>query len=62
MKKYVKNRFEDHLNGTSCAIVWEEDAGSAHALGSDGRILLTAQGYWLAWYAFYPDTEIFTVP
>ncbi|MCZ6640921.1 MAG: DUF3179 domain-containing protein [Gammaproteobacteria bacterium] len=28
----------------------------------DGEILVTTRLYWFAWYAFHPDTEVFTAP
>ena len=62
LKEYGRKRFEDSLNDTPYTIVWNEEAGAAHVLERSGRILPTVQGYWFAWYAFYPDTEVFAVP
>ncbi|MEE4240112.1 MAG: DUF3179 domain-containing protein [Desulfopila sp.] len=59
---YGKRCFPDSLNNTAYTILWDEDAGSAKAVDEQGRVLPTIQGYWFAWHAFYPDTEVFTVP
>lgn len=33
--------------------------GSARAFDDEGRPLAGINGFWFAWYAFHPDTEVF---
>ncbi len=57
-----QSRLEDSLGGAALTILWDAEAYSAVALDENGKELPTVQGFWFAWYAFHPDTEIYTLP
>jgi len=53
-------RFTDTVNGQRLEIHWDEDSRSAWAVANDGSEYPTTTGFWFAWYAFFPETEVFT--
>lgn len=55
-----EEQFQDVVNGKRLAIEWNEAASSAQALEQDGSPYPTTVGFWFAWYAFHPETEVFT--
>jgi len=57
-----KGRIEDRLNGESLVIEFDWANESARAFGGAGEQLPAVTGFWFAWYAFHPDTQIFRVP
>ncbi len=52
--------FSDTVGGSVLTIEWHEKEKYARAIGSDGEEIPTVIVYWFAWYAFHPETEIFT--
>ena len=54
-----EQRFEDVVNDKRVAIHWDEAASSARALEADGTPYPSTVGFWFAWYAFHPHTEVF---
>jgi len=54
-----EQRINDSFGGRLLTIRFDPDAGSARAFDQDGRELATVTGFWFAWYAFHPSTEVF---
>ena len=57
-KGEVGDRFADR----EFVVRYSPDSRSARIIGKDGRELPTVQSYWFAWYAFHPETEVYTAP
>jgi len=53
-----EKRFRDSLGGKEYAILWDEQGYSATAVDLNGEPLQQIQGFWFAWYAFHPETEV----
>ncbi len=49
----------DRIGDTALTIRFDRTAMRATAHGSDGQQLAAVVGYWFAWYAFNPGTEVF---
>jgi hypothetical protein len=62
LAKLAKPRFEDSVGTRRVTIEWNGEAKSARVLTEKGAELPSVIGYWFAWYAFHPDTEVFSVP
>jgi hypothetical protein len=54
-----RTEIRDRFAGSKLTIRFDPDAESARAYGEDGRELAGVTGFWFAWYAFHPDTEVF---
>lgn len=52
--------FVDEINGTAVSIHWDANAPTAWATTADGEELPGVDAFWFAWFAFHPDTLIFT--
>lgn len=50
----------DLVNGQELVVCWNPQHHSAKAVNGKGTPLHSLMAYWFAWYAFHPDTEIFT--
>ena len=59
LSKLSSNSITDVVNGESVTIEWSEKDQSARILSQEGDEIPTVIGYWFAWFAFHPDTEIF---
>lgn len=59
LKQHAQAKFTDQVNGETVTIHWEQDAPSAWAQ-VDEQELPAIDGFWFAWYAFYPQTQVFT--
>ena len=55
-----EKEFRDSLGGMVYTIHWDEQGYSARAIDLNGEPLQQIQGFWFAWYAFHPDTEIYS--
>jgi len=53
-------RFIDTVNGQRLEIHWDEASRSAWAVSRDGDDYPTTTGFWFAWYAFFPETQVYT--
>ncbi len=49
----------DRIGDTVVTIRYDHKARRATAHGADGTQMAAVAGYWFAWYAFHPATEIF---
>jgi hypothetical protein len=52
----VRERFV----GREIRICFDRDSESAQAFGPEGEQIPAITGFWFAWYAFHPETEVFT--
>ncbi|MDP2810600.1 MAG: DUF3179 domain-containing protein, partial [Rhodocyclaceae bacterium] len=55
----TSGEFVDRIGDTVLTIRFDRNALRATAHGSDGQQLAAVVGYWFAWYAFNPGTEVF---
>lgn len=62
LRRFGRSEFSDTVNGAAVQVHWDEAASSAHLTDAEGKPLPTTIGYWFAWYAFYPETEVFKAP
>lgn len=60
LRKHGEVSFRDSIGGTELTIEWLEKEKYARAVDSDDNEIPTVIVYWFAWYAFHPETEIFT--
>jgi hypothetical protein len=54
-----KPRFSDTVNGASFNFSWDTQHRSLTITDASGGEVAGIQGYWFAWFAFHPDTEVF---
>ncbi|MCP4487872.1 MAG: DUF3179 domain-containing protein [Gammaproteobacteria bacterium] len=59
LEKNAKARFTDNINGHQVTVHWDNKNRSVAIHGSGGKEIAGIQGFWFAWFAFHPDTEIF---
>ncbi|MEM9209312.1 MAG: hypothetical protein AAGA61_08690, partial [Pseudomonadota bacterium] len=50
----------DEIAGVPVRIEFDQENQTARALGPEGEVLASLLTYWFAWYAFHPDTEVYT--
>jgi hypothetical protein len=50
----------DRFARRDIVIRFDEASQSAQAFDGDGNLLPGITGYWFAWYAFHPETEVFS--
>jgi len=60
LNKNKINRLTDTVNGKVFTIHWNKEERAAYITGEDGSIVPSVQSYWFAWYAFHPETEVFS--
>jgi hypothetical protein len=59
LDKQDKASFSDSINGTSFEFTWDSANRSITIADTAGKPVAGIQGFWFAWFAFHPDTEIF---
>lgn len=57
-----KARFEDTVNGRSFRFEWDAENRSVDITDDVGNPIAGIQGFWFAWFAFHPDTQVFKAP
>ena len=60
LNKHNKESFVDSVNNRSFTIHWNKKEQSGYILDEDSVIVPVVQSYWFAWYAFHPETKVFT--
>ena len=50
----------DQFNGRSLTIHYDAENRSAHITDEKGETIPSTTGFWFAWYAFHPETSVFT--
>jgi len=59
LDKQGRNQFSDNVNGTRFNFSWDTENRSLTITDTGGQKVASIQGFWFAWFAFHPDTEIF---
>jgi len=59
-EKQGKRFFTDSINGTLFNFDWDSVNRSITITDSLGKPVAGIQGFWFAWFAFHPDTRVFT--
>lgn len=54
-----KSSFVDRVNGTTFNFDWDSGNRSVRITDTEGREIPAIQGFWFAWFAFHPETEVF---
>ncbi len=54
------NQFADKFQGRRFKVIYDEKNETARILDTDGKEEPTLLVFWFAWYAFHPNTEIYT--
>lgn len=67
LAKQGQSRFKDTIAGTEVIVEWLEKERTARVLTSissqkQEEALPAVIAYWFAWFAFYPETDVFRVP
>ena len=53
-------RFADEFQGKSFDVLFDEENKTARVVGADGLEIPTTIAFWFAWYAFHPESDVFT--
>ena len=59
LDKNDETRFEDTVNGVSYTFEWDSANRNISITDADGNPVASIQGFWFAWFAFHPDTQVF---
>ncbi len=60
LEKSGKKEIQDKFQGKNLRIVYDADAKSAEILDGKGNPIPAVTNFWFAWFAFNPDTEVYT--
>lgn len=60
LNRLDKDKFVDSINGKSFTIYWNKKDQSGYILDESGIVVPTVQSYWFAWFAFHPETNVFS--
>lgn len=60
LNKNDKSRFTDTLNGRTFVVHWNKKEQHGYITDGEDIPIPVIQAYWFAWYAFHPDTRVFT--
>ena len=52
--------FTNEFQGAQFEVYYDDRNQTARILDASGNELPTLIAFWFAWYAFHPDTEIYT--
>jgi hypothetical protein len=56
----VKSPLRDSFGGRDLVLVFDVETRSGEIRDNSGKPLPSINSFWFAWYAFHPDTEVFT--
>lgn len=59
LNRQGKSRFSDSVNGKQFHFDWDSANRSIEVSDAAGNKVAAIQGFWFAWFAFHPDTELF---
>ncbi|MDH5354236.1 MAG: DUF3179 domain-containing protein [Gammaproteobacteria bacterium] len=59
LEKNSRASFADSVNGTNITIHWDEQNRAVTITDESNKEIAGIQGFWFAWFAFHPDTEVF---
>ncbi|MFV2031518.1 MAG: DUF3179 domain-containing protein [Gammaproteobacteria bacterium] len=60
LEKNGKSQFTDTINGKAITVNWDSINRSVSITDSSGSEIPSIDGYWFSWFAFHPDTQVFT--
>lgn len=60
LEKVKNGKLRDKFQGEELVINYQRDSQSATINNSQGKELPALTTFWFAWYAFHPETEVFT--
>lgn len=60
LEKSDKKEISDNFQGKNLRIMYDADAKSAEILDGKGNPIPAVTNFWFAWFAFHPDTEVYT--
>ncbi len=61
LDKLGKSSFEDDFNGKQYRVHWNGDSRSARVSATSSTAAPDSiQGFWFAWFAFHPETQVFS--
>jgi hypothetical protein len=53
-------RFSDEFRGRRFDVLFDKEHQTARIVDANGEETPTTIAFWFAWYAFHPDTEVYT--
>ena len=59
LEKNGKASFSDSINGNNITVQWDQLNRSVTIKNRAGKEIAGIQGFWFAWFAFHPETEVF---
>ncbi len=59
LDKHGQSSFTDRVNGREFNFEWDSENRSVTITDGNGREVAGIQGFWFAWFAFYPETLVF---
>ncbi|MCP3689279.1 MAG: DUF3179 domain-containing protein, partial [Gammaproteobacteria bacterium] len=59
LEKNGKASFVDNVNGNQVTVYWDRKNRTVRVVDSSGVEIAGVQGFWFAWFAFHPETEVF---
>jgi hypothetical protein len=59
--KANKELIEDEFGGQRYTIHWNREHQQATISDASGKQMAAIEGFWFAWFAFHPETEVFSV-
>ena len=60
LDKSTDKIIQDEISGQKIEIHFNSQHRSGHIKRASGETLPSITGYWFAWYAFHPETEVYT--
>ncbi len=61
MQQQGESRFEDTVADTKVVVHYDADGPAAWIEDVNGARLASTDGFWFAWYAFYPESEVYAI-
>lgn len=58
----VGGTIKDTLQGKPVTVQFDDENQTARLINAEGKEMPTVISFWFAWYAFYPETEVFEKP
>ncbi|MDR4470150.1 MAG: DUF3179 domain-containing protein [Nitrospira sp.] len=58
----VSSPVTDHVNGRGVTVRFNAASRSASVVDEQGKLIPSVKAFWFAWYAFHPNTLVFTTP
>ncbi len=62
LDRFGRTTFLDTLGEMAFMVHWDTSSQTAYLTDKKGKHLPAVQGFWFAWFAFHPNTEVFKAP